>query len=90
MANKKLNELPYAPWLEKALQELINFPVKGICLVATTETGEVYNNYYQVSMLDKLAIAGVIQQDATFDALAANGVVEYIDDETEENNEQSV
>lgn len=81
MSDKKLNELPYAPWLEKALQEMVKFPIKGICLVATTETGEIYNNYFQMSMLDKLTVAGVINQDATFDALAANGIVEYADDE---------
>ena len=86
MNNKNLNELSYAQWLEKALRELINFPVKGICLVATTENGEVYNNYFQMPMLDKLTVAGVIQQDATLDALAANGVIDYSDDEEEEAN----
>lgn len=92
MSDKNLNNLPYAQWLEQALRQLMDFPVKGICLIATTENGEIYNNYFQMSMLDKLAVAGVINQDATFDALAANGVVEYADDdeETEDTNEQSV
>lgn len=91
MSENKLLSLPYAQWLEQTLQQLVNFPVKGICLIATTENGEVYNNYFQMSMLDKLTVAGVIQQDATFDALAANGVIEYAEDEEkEENDDQAI
>ena len=84
MSENKLEKIPYAPWLEKTLQELVKFPVKGICICATTETGEVYTSYNdKLSMTDKLMLAGVIQQDAMFDALAANGIVEYADDESD-------
>lgn len=82
--NKNLKDIPYAQWLEKALRELIGFPVKGIAIVATTENGEVYNNYHNITMADKLVIAGLIQQDAMLDAMAANGYIEYADDEEEE------
>lgn len=84
MPNNALNNIPYAQWLETALQELIKFPVKGICLAATTTNGEAYVNYYNVSMADKLMISGLVQQDAMLDTLAANGFIEYADEEEEE------
>jgi hypothetical protein len=84
MHEKDFTTLPYAPWLEKALQELLNFPVKGLCMYAITENGDVYSNYYEISMKDKLTIAGYIHQDAMYDSLAANGVIQYDDDEEEE------
>lgn len=76
MEEKDLTKIPYAQWLENALQELIKFPVKGICMYATTENGEIYSNYHNISMMDKVTIAGLIQQDATVDSLIANGFIE--------------
>ena len=75
-----INELPYAEWMEKALQELVKFPVKGICMFATTDDGAIYSNYYEIPMMDKLTIAGLIQTDATTEALVANGLVESTND----------
>lgn len=82
--SNNLNNITYAKWLENALQELIKLPVKGICLNAVTESGEAYTNYYQISMMDKLTIAGLIQQDAMLDSLAANGVISYVEDDEED------
>jgi hypothetical protein len=82
--NVDLKNLSYAEWLEKTLQELVTFPVKKIGIYAMTENGEVYNNYHNVSMADKLVIAGIIQQDAMLDTMAANGMLEYVDDEDED------
>ena len=76
-----LEALPYAEWLEGALQELVKFPVKGICMFATTEDGAIYSNYHEVPMMDKLTIAGLIQTDATTESLMANGLIESADDE---------
>ena len=81
MPENDFKNIPYAEWLENALRELIKFPVKGICMFATTENGEVYSNYHQVSMMDKVTIAGLIQQDAMLDTLVAN---EYIENEERE------
>lgn len=78
---KDIFELPYAKWLENTLREMTTYPIKGICLNAITENGEAYTDYYQISMTDKLIIAGLIQQDAMLDSLAANGVIEYTDEE---------
>ena len=86
--NNNLNNIPYAAWLEQALQELIKFPVKGIVLNAVTDRGEIYTNYYEVSMANKLTIAGIIQQDAMLDTLAANGYIEYADEEEGTNGEE--
>lgn len=81
MSNKNLNNIPYAQWLERTLKDLINLPVTGICLNAVLENGEAYSAYHNVPMASKLTIAGLIQQDAMFDALAANGVIDYEEDE---------
>ena len=75
--------LPYAQWLEQTLQELVTFPVKGICICATGDKGEVFVNYHKVTMADKLVISGVIQQDAMLDTMAANGIIEYAEDQEE-------
>jgi hypothetical protein len=83
MENPEITGLPYAPWLEEALQGLVNFPVKGICMYVTTETGDVYSNYYNMNMADKIYVAGLIQQDAMYDSLEANGMVEFDDEDGE-------
>lgn len=87
-----IRNMPYAEWLEKTLQELVNFPVKGICIAATTNTGEFYVNYHNVPMGDKLTIAGLVNQDAMLDTMAANGLVEYVEDEEggDDNGEEEV
>lgn len=52
--------LPYAQWLEQTLQEMVKIPVKGIYLNAITEQGDVYTSRYEISMMDKIIIAGLI------------------------------
>ena len=85
-----IRNMSYASWLEQALQELVHFPVKGICIAATTNTGEFYVNYHNVPMGDKLTISGLINQDAMLDTMAANGIIEYAEDqETEEEEGES-
>ena len=81
MANKDLRNMPYATWLEEALRGLVELNVKGIAMFATTETGDLYSNYHNISMADKLYISGIVQQDAMMDTLAANGVVEFEEEE---------
>lgn len=79
--NPNFDEIPYAPWLETALQELVTFPVRGICMFAVAEDGSIYSNYHEVSVMDKLAISGLIQMDATTDSLIANGYVKPVEEE---------
>lgn len=87
MTENNFENIPYAAWLEKTLQELIKLPVKSIAITALTTNGEAYSNYHNTSMADKLVIAGIIQQDAMFDSMAANGIVEYVDEEDDANGE---
>lgn len=84
MPDVDLTKIPYVPWLENALQELVKFPVRGICMYATTDNGEIYSNYYNISMMDKVTIAGLIQQDATMDSLVNNGIIQSEEDEEQE------
>lgn len=81
MSKLNINELPYAPWLEKNLRDLVKTPVTSICISAVSKDGDVYRDYYNTTMIDKLIIAGIIQQDAMLDSMAANGIVEYVEDE---------
>lgn len=82
--NTNITEMLYAKWLEQSLRDISVFPIRGIALAATTEDGETYTNYYNISMADKLVLAGLIQQDATLDMMAANGIIEYQDDDSDE------
>lgn len=86
MVNNRNNitEMPYAKWLEQTLHDISSLPVKGIALLVSTENGDSYTNYYNVSMADKFIMAGLIQQDSTLDMLASNGIIQYKDDKSED------
>ena len=90
MVNNRNNitEMPYAKWLEQTLHDISSLPVKGIALLVSTENGDSYTNYYNVSMADKLIMAGLIQQDSTLDMLASNGIIQYEDDEEDDDSEE--
>lgn len=81
MTEFNVNELPYAAWLEKNLRDLIGSPIKSICISAVSQDGDIYRDYYKATMVDKIAIAGIIQQDAMLDSMAAHGIIEYAEDE---------
>lgn len=80
-------ENPIVKFLQQTIRDISKFPTKGIAIVVTSETGDAYTNYHNISMSDKLVISGLIQQDATLDMLVANGFIEYEDDEDDENDE---
>lgn len=86
MTNEPINlkDIPYTQWLEETLQDIIKLPVQGIALNVVLEDGDVYSNYYKLSMMTKLAIAGLIQQDAMYNSLAANGLIKAVDEEEDE------
>ena len=90
MPNNNLNNIPYAQWLEQALSELITMPVEGICLAAVLKDGSTLTNYHKIPMVQKLVIAGLIQQDAMLDTLSVNGFIEYEDEEDDANGEEEV
>lgn len=90
MSNEPINlkELPYAQWLEETIQDIVKFPIKGIALSLILEDGAIYSNYYNIPTLDKLTIAGTIQQDAMYDSLKANGLIKEVDEEVESDGEE--
>ena len=85
-----ITDMPYAKWLEQILHDITDIPMRAISIAAITENGDFYSNYYKATMADKLVLSGVINQDAMLDTLAANGVVEYEDEEYEEDDEEYV
>lgn len=82
--NVDITEMPYAQWLERALRDISELPIRGIALVGTLEGGDIYTDYYNIPMADKLMLAGIINQDATLDMLEAQGIINYEDTEEEE------
>lgn len=85
MSNKNtITDMPYAAWLEQVLHDILDLPIKGIAFTGILENGDVYVKYYNTSMADKLVISGIVNQDATIDMLAAQGIIEYEEDENEE------
>lgn len=86
MSNNKKNitDMPYAQWLERTLRDISTMPITGIAILGVLERGETYTAYYNVPMADKLLLSGLINQDATLDMLAAQGVISYEDEEEEE------
>lgn len=79
-----ITKMPYASWLEQALQDISEHPVQSIILAGVLENGDVYTSYYETPMADKLLIAGIINQDAMMDNLIANGYIEEDDSDDEE------
>lgn len=77
--------IPYAEWLEKSLQSFVGKPIESICIITKFDTGEVGTGYWNCTMGDKLLFAGIMQQDAMFDTMEANGM---LDDEEELEDEQ--
>lgn len=86
--NKNITDMPYAQWLEQTLRDISELDTRAIALVGVLENGDVYTGYYNTSMTDKLVLAGVINQDAMMDTLEANGVIEYEENEEEEDVEE--
>lgn len=85
MSNKNtITDMPYATWLEQVLHDILDLPIKGITFTGILENGDIYVKYYNTSMADKLVISGIVNQDATIDMLAAQGIIEYEEDENKE------
>lgn len=87
MKKNKITEMPYAQWLEQTLRDISALKIRAIALVGIAENGDSYTNYYNTSMADKLVLSGLMQQDATLDMMAANGIIEYQNDEDSEEEE---
>lgn len=86
MANTKRNitDMPYAQWLEQTLHDISELPIAGIAILGVLEGGETYTAYYNTSMADKLLLSGLINQDATLDMMAAQGIIQFADEDEED------
>ena len=91
MAEKKNNitDMPYAKWLEQTLRDISNIPVRGMVVSCILEDGNTYTSYWKTSMGDKILLSGLIQQDAMFDSLEANGVIQYDNDDGDDMEEDT-
>lgn len=65
----------YAGFLEETLAALVEMPIEGLCVIGRMKGGATFVNYYKSSVMDKILYAGLIQQDATLDALRANSSI---------------
>lgn len=87
--HKNITDMPFASWLEQTLHDIQEFPTRGITIAVTSDTGDTYINYYNVNMGDKILLSGLINQDATLDMMAANGIIDYAEDEEEDAEEDT-
>lgn len=65
----------YAQFVESALKGMADFDVEGICIITKAKGDLFYTCYHNSTMMDKIAYAGLIQQDAMLDTLRANGLM---------------
>lgn len=61
----------YAPFMEEALQSMVQMPIAGICIISRLKDGSVFTQYHNSTTMDKMIYAGVIQQDITMDVMNA-------------------
>ena len=84
-----ITDMPYAKWLEQTLRDISNIPVRGMVVSCILEDGNTYTNYWKTSMGDKILLSGLIQQDAMFDSLEANGIIQYDNDDGDDTEEDT-
>ena len=77
----------YAPFMERVLQEMVQMPIEGICVVVKSYDGVIFTQYYNSTTVDKIVYAGIIQQDITMDVLKAHKLTgrETLEDCEDEN-----
>ena len=57
---KDITKMPYASWLEQVLHDISEYPLKGIVLAGIRENGDVYANYYELSMAAKYLLLALL------------------------------
>ena len=64
----------YVEWLESFVKRLLEEPqtVNGIAVAIVGNDNTIETGYWGCSMADKILVAGIIQQDAMLQMLAAN------------------
>ena len=67
-----IRQTEYAKFLEAACGKVMAYKPRAIAITYMCEDGSIGSGYFECTMVDKLAMAGTIQQDAIMDAIAAN------------------
>lgn len=69
---KDLNDYEFSGWLEWALQDLYQRPVRKIAICASLENGETLTAYYKCESQDKAVFAHCMTSDAMLDTVLNN------------------
>ena len=70
----------YAKFLEETLQNIAELPVESICIMTKMTNGGFYTSCYNISVMEKIACAGLLQQDAMMEVLRKNKLIGHRDD----------
>lgn len=73
----------YAEFLEKTLGNMMELPVEGICIMTKLKGGGFYTSCYNIDVMDKIACAGLLQQDAMLEVLHKNKLIKNLDTDVE-------
>ena len=77
---KDIMSKDYAKFLEETLQNIAGLPVESICIMTKMTNGGFYTSCYNISVMDKIACAGLLQQDAMMEVLRKNKLIGHRDD----------
>ena len=67
-----ISKLPYAAWLEEAIETVVGVSPKSICIAATAHDGTTFTGYYNADAQDKAVFSHHIQSDVTMDIIRNN------------------
>ena len=71
----------YAKFLEETLQNIAELPVESICIMTKMTKGGFYTSCYNIGVMDKIACAGLLQQDAMMEVLQKNKLIKDFHEE---------
>lgn len=78
---KDIMSKDYAHFLEETLQNIAELPVEGICIMTKMKNGGFYTSCYNIGVMDKIACAGLLQQDAMMEVLQKNKLIKDFNEE---------
>lgn len=71
----------YTQFLENTLKNIAALPVEGICVMTKMKNGGFYTSCYNIGVMDKIACAGLLQQDAMMEVLQKNKLIKDFHEE---------
>ena len=67
-----IRQTEYAEFLERVCKIILTYKPKAIAFLYVCKNGDIGASYYDCSMCDKMAMAGMLQYHATTDGIADN------------------